>query len=75
MTQVYWIYNKYCLDPSLHGYVGVSISAEMRFSQHKKKTKRFPPDKSRALFCKALSLIIFPIFLFIITNNFFNKKR
>lgn len=44
MTQVYWIFNSDCHDITKDGYVGVSTSAEMRFTQHKKRSKRFPAN-------------------------------
>jgi hypothetical protein len=37
MAYLYWIYDKSCIRPKDHGYIGASIDAKRRFKHHQKR--------------------------------------
>lgn len=40
---VYWLYNEFCTDPMIHGYVGITNNLPRRLGQHRKR-KRIPDN-------------------------------
>lgn len=51
MTYLYWIYNDDCIDPFVHGYIGITENVQQRFKQHLSKNSRILKDsKYKILF-------------------------